>query len=440
MKPRSMGGRKMKRQKIRNHTYLRFIIFSLFLLVMGWTKVSAQNQAGLITVPNYPFTHFEKNKLTYPADSTCLYPLFRKFDNLFFKGQENINIVHIGGSHVQADIFSNRMRTNLLTTYPGIAAQRGIIFPYNAAKTNNPANYKVKYQGEFSVTKNVQLQPVKRLGLTGIAVTTSDSNAQIAINVPQQRKLDFSYTKVSILGYSDTGHVEPILIFRDSILYKTLYDTVANCYVFDLPDFADAFTIRFRSQDSIVWGNFTLTGIFLQNDLPGITYHAIGVNGASVPSYLKCSLLQPDVKMLKPDLFIFAIGINDASGDGFDTTVFIRNYQTLINRIQEAAPDCKFLFITNNDSYRRMRRSYKVNHNGLLARQAFYSLAQKYNGAVWDVFDIMGGLGSMLQWDKADLAQRDKVHFTSAGYSLLGDLLYNALMQEYYKYLAAQSK
>jgi lysophospholipase L1-like esterase len=36
----------------------------------------------------------------------------------------------------------------------------------------------------------------------------------------------------------------------------------------------------------------------------------------------------------------------------------------------------------------------------------------------------------MEKWQKAGLAQKDKVHFTRAGYRLVGDMLYEALYNE----------
>jgi lysophospholipase L1-like esterase len=184
-----------------------------------------------------------------------------------------------------------------------------------------------------------------------------------------------------------------------------------------------------------LWEPFYLRGFWLENQLPGISYIDIGVNGASVPSYLKCGYLENDLSFVKPDLCIFSIGINDASGSNLDTTQFKNNYKELIRRIKSVAPDCAVLFTTNNDSYIRTRRNYHNNPNGLLAQQAFYSLGKHYNTGIWDLFSFMGGLGSMKKWEQEGLAQKDKVHFTPAGYRLLGDLLYNALISEYVKYL-----
>ena len=76
-----------------------------------------------------------------------------------------------------------------------------------------------------------------------------------------------------------------------------------------------------------------------------------------------------------------------------------------------------------------------MNTNGQLAEQAFLRLGKECDAGVWNLFDIMGGLGSMRKWEEAGLAKRDKIHFTEAGYELVGDLLFNALMDKYVEYL-----
>ena len=77
----------------------------------------------------------------------------------------------------------------------------------------------------------------------------------------------------------------------------------------------------------------------------------------------------------------------------------------------------------------------QVNPKGVLAEQAFLELGKKHDAAVWDFFELMGGLHSMAVWENAGLAQKDKVHFTQQGYALIGDLLYNALMDRYIEHL-----
>jgi lysophospholipase L1-like esterase len=57
-----------------------------------------------------------------------------------------------------------------------------------------------------------------------------------------------------------------------------------------------------------------------------------------------------------------------------------------------------------------------------------YELADETGGAVFDQFEIMGGLRSMEKWRTAHLAQNDRIHFTKAGYELMGKLLFNAII------------
>ena len=83
----------------------------------------------------------------------------------------------------------------------------------------------------------------------------------------------------------------------------------------------------------------------------GITYHSIGVNGASVPSYLKCEHLPIQLEEINPDLVIFSIGINDAYSPGFSKQKFIQNYDSLIQIVRKINPKAAILFTTNNDSY-----------------------------------------------------------------------------------------
>ena len=76
-------------------------------------------------------------------------------DSLVFENKGQVRIVHFGGSHIQADVFSNRVRENLVKRYPGLAAGRGFVFPYSAARTNTPSSYASYYKGKWDMSKNV---------------------------------------------------------------------------------------------------------------------------------------------------------------------------------------------------------------------------------------------------------------------------------------------
>ena len=399
-------------------------------LLLAWMTQGLMAQGPVqVNVPNYPFTHFDRNVLIYPGDSLAMEHFFDKLDQLFYTGQGHVNIMHIGGSHVQAGVFSQQMRDNLLNLFPGITAGRGLVFPF--MKTNTPSSYSISRTGEWDYCRNA-VAFYSRLGLAGASVTTSDPEASFSIVTREKTPRDitpvFDFNFVKILGYGD---LIPVVHFNDDTIQGTFNEDEGS-YTFILPDYTDSLYVDFNHQ----LGTFTVTGVYLDNGLPGITYHGIGVNGARVDSYLSCLDMKRDLHLVNPDLVIFGIGINDAAADSFTKEKFISDYDNLIDIIRDVNPDCAFIFVTNNDSYKKVsRRKYEVNMNGLVAEEAFMELGRKHNGAVWDFFDIMGGLRSMQQWQDEGLAQKDKVHFTATGYSLIGDLLFNALMDRYMEHI-----
>lgn len=400
---------------------------------------------SLLSIPvdtSYSFIRYDSNCLIIPADSSLFNGFAKKWHRLLSTGEGNISIVQIGASHVQGGTLPHRIRYNILTaarrattSHPQSASaswlvsDRGLLFPYSAAaKCNNPYDYKIQRSHPLELTRNVYREPLVRLGLCGIAVTARDSLAEIGITL-NEPDIDFATSSITLLG-DGSKNVVPFLkvINNDTLILQPLeVDTTLRRYTYRLDTPADSFYIVLPCTPG---DSFSITGVHLANQLPGISYHSIGVNGAAVSDYLnKCPHFTTDLALIKPDLVIFCIGINDASGSNFDTAVFRQRYLQLIDSVRSISPDCAFVFFTNNDSYRRVRRKYAVNENAILAREAFFRIAAATGGVVWDQFTVMGGLSSMEKWQAADLAQRDRIHFTRKGYQLIADLFSDALLR-----------
>ncbi|WP_295073355.1 GDSL-type esterase/lipase family protein [uncultured Fibrobacter sp.] len=478
----------------------------------------------------YDFIDTSLNTIQFPQGSASFEPFFKKLDTLVFENRGKVRILHIGGSHLQADVISGRIREHLVKEYPGASAGRGFVFPYSAARTNTPASYASYYKGIWDKNKNVQHEITKPLGLLGIAISTRDPRAEITLLLDKYNTEPiWGETSFRVFGYSDSNDVEPVLRIDSMDVFGT-FDSTSQSYVFTSPRPIDTIQIAFRwadttkqaevaafitdslfkdsvaradslarvadslrmdslgitpppassqqatqvaAADSMFQGDcedvldtnclnrdedlqaaldsaaadtvpprphFTLTGILAENNAPGITYTNVGINGAKVSNYFEetCPLFEKEMSYYKPDLVIFAIGINDANVEVFNDKAFREDYDMLIKRIRKVSPKTAFIFETNNDSYRKVRKRKYVQHpNGEVARKSFFMLADKHKAGVWDKFSIMGGLGSMAKWEKADLAKKDKVHFKTAGYQLLGDMFYKALIQAYFDHIAS---
>jgi lysophospholipase L1-like esterase len=136
--------------------------------------------------------------------------------------------------------------------------------------------------------------------------------------------------------------------------------------------------------------------------------------------------------LYKPDLFIISIGTNDAymPKADFKPEEFRANYEAFIQMIQRINPNCAILLTVPNDDYYQRKRA---NPNTAIQEQIILELAEKHKMACWDFYAVMGGLGSSNKWYKNKLMPKDRIHFTSLGYSIKGDLLLKALVDAWAK-------
>ena len=178
---------------------------------------------------------------------------------------------------------------------------------------------------------------------------------------------------------------------------------------------------------------FVLNGLEPLSWRPGVNYFASGVNGAALTHWVdRCDDLERDLNLVRPDMAILGVGINDSavSAKDFKPDRFKERYRRLIAKVRRSNPECAFIFITNNDSYRYVRRGMTYNVNAEAVRKAMMELAEEYGAGVWDLYAVMGGAHTVEAWRDAGLIKADRLHFTEEGYALLGDLFVKALMED----------
>ena len=469
---------------------MKKIIILLCIINYALCIENVYSQPLMRQLPHYDCVNYDANKLILKGDSNKLRTFFAKLDSLALWGDNEINIVHIGGSHIQAGVFPNRMRINFSNILPGFGGERGAIFPYSAARTNNPKNFEVHYSGEWKKCQNSRPPITETLGMMGYTISTNDLNSSISFNLnPEEFGSNWKFNKLRLFATIGDPELMPILIINNDTIPSIYEDST---FVFHLNSFAENGTIKLGkasdfdrlydkynaklsdkldksnmpdsilnsqfsifNSDSLEIGlesdniqnpieeyctthtsnwKFSIMGRLPENDFKGITYHSMGVNGASLQSWLRCEKLEEQMAFIKPDLAIMAVGVNDANVEygKFSKETFKARYNQLLSKIYAVNSNCAVIFITNNDCVVRVgRRSYGLNKNTALVQQAMHELAEQHNGAVWDLYEIMGGFGSISVWNEIGLANKDRVHFLVPGYNLLGDMLYNAIIYEW---------
>lgn len=381
-------------------------------------------------VSKYAYVKQEYNIMLGP-DSTrgATFGFWPLLDSLLTHQNFRINVLHFGGSHIQADVYSNLLRDSMQSMGQGMAGPRGLVFPFTAIKTNNPRNYMVSYTGVWQGHRSAVSYHTGTWGLTGITASTLDTVATITLTT-SGKSASTPFTQVKVL--CDTASAYTVSLVPDSNVMIAERHTDGGYYYFELAEPTDRVQLVVRKIDSTSIIPFELYGIVLDNEEPGIAYHSIGANGASFKSNFRCALFQQHLVQVNPDLVIISIGTNDSFDGDFSESVFAARYDSFIQMIKAVNSDVQFIFTVPNDSY--YKRKYP-NLNTAKTEAAIYELAIKHNALVWDCYKIMGGLRSAMKWMNAGMMKKDLIHFTNEGYILKGELFWDAFKRSYQNYL-----
>ena len=396
-------------------------ILCLFVQTALWSQSFVLDTARA----EYNFINFKANEIKFAAYSPNFKKLFKKLDTIAKGGESKLHVFHIGGSHIQADIYSNRLRSYLQTMSSTSKGQRGFIYPYKVAHTNNPGNYVVDFDGKWEGYRCSVMKDSVAWGLSGVTAIFKDSMAHIKIKANGNNYHEdlYDFNKVRIFYDNWTDDYE-VAFKPDSLVVKIEENKQAYYTEYTFNRTLDEVEFCIQKTDTTASAEFLMMGVELMNDNKGVEYTSIGVNGASFAYYDRCAYFDDQLRLYKPDLFIISVGTNDAYHPDFDPEKYRKYYEEFIDLILSANPDCAVLLTVPNDSYYKKKFP---NPRTRIARGVIYDVAKKYDMAVWDFYEIMGGFNSSRDWYNNKLMPRDRIHFTVKGYRIKADLLLEAL-------------
>ena len=344
-------------------------------------------------------------------------PFINKLKRLDSSEQEKVAILHIGDSHIQADILTGRVRTLFQERFGD--AGRGFVFPYRIANTMGARDVKFKYSGTWQSENVMKRQNHADIGASGYRVMASP-NCNISLAVPKDEIRDQTFNKITL--FTSVSRFMPHEVEGD---FQFSMENGFPVFTFD--QYQTSLSLNIVNSDSQA-NESELLGMILENGCAGVLYHAMGVNGSSTLQYSKAAL-DTQIRCLNPDLVILSFGTNDCyvPSSSFCAACVKDRYKKIIARIRSASPQSSILITAPSDHY--YKRKYS-NPNLVKLRSMLDELIYEENLAYWDLYEIMGGRSSMRAWYNSGLASSDLVHFTKEGYKLQGDLLYSALKAE----------
>ena len=375
----------------------------------------------------YPFIRYQYNIFQW-SDYKAIEPLVQGLKNV---GARKFKVIHFGDSHVQADIFTHEIRKRLQDVFgPG---GRGMVFPYAAARTHPGSDYTTSFTGIWESAKNVQSQPKLDLGISGVTIKTYDKKATFTIRfAPNPQHQNNRILKI-YRKYSEKSFDLKILpggTMQSPIYVNTKLNPDKPYVEVELPKAYDHLTFFVYASEP-KQNFFECHGISFETpDNQGILYHSVGINGAGFLSILRQNLMDSQIAEMQPDVLVIDLGGNDYYA-GMNEPIYEYNLRAIVNRFKNAAPNATIIISCSHDLYRGGLSIPEC----ITAQSIAKKVAFDTQCVFFDYYNVSGGRYSMLQWQKNNLCQWDRVHLNLPGYKLRGELYANAYLNTYHQIL-----
>lgn len=413
---------------------IKKVLLNLFFVGMGCNSLLSQpiywNQ---FEYQKYPWIDSNVNVIQTHR-KTLIAPFMAKLKKT---NKQRVHILHIGDSHVQADIFTHETRTLMGGTFGH--AGRGMVFPYTTARTHTAADYRSKHTGKWYYARNVERYPELPIGVTGITSRTYDHLSAFKLSF-KEGAIRPEFTRLRILMDRTVRSFDlRIIAGRDTVfvdVFKNAIDSLSDQIWVDMPKGSSEYLFELVKNDTLQ-SYFEIYGISIESpDNRGLLYTSVGINGAGHYSIMRENKLPQHLTDLKPDAIILDVGANDFYQKGMEQERFKDNLVSIIEMFKTYAPDALIILSNSQDIH---RGGYSVRACSIFSTM-ISDVAKSENVAFYDWYRVAGGNQSMKIWKSLHLANRDGVHLTRDGYELKGSLIYQSFGRTYRRFFTPTKK
>jgi len=469
-------------------------LYILFFTAFGFSQndsVKVVIDSALVAVDTTNFEAFNN----VISNEKALATIFDKLYQLEENQDRKVRIVHLGDSHIQADIFTAKIRHRMQQNFGN--AGFGFAFPYSLANTNNSSPIKFTGSGGFSASRNLYADISKPVGLSGISFEPKQKTFHIEMlvkdaqfdftklkvispknenifNVSFAKKSFTTQEKVAVITPAISSHkVKPGEVLggiadKYNLSLKQLKsangltsDNIRDGKILKIPGGKTVTTYKTVSTVKYVYEPVVLENTPIYNvynsDKPIDKITIIG-NENSSEFALNGLILENE----NSGVTYSSIGVNGAKSSDFnkfplffeqlpsleadlfvislgtnesfdkqDIATYFGNLKTMIDGIKQKCPEASFLLTTPPPSV-----LHGKSKNIYIEKYAekIIEMAPTENYAVWNLLDVFGGNKNISINSKMGLMARDKVHYSNSGYEKQGELFFDAFIQSYELY------
>lgn len=354
---------------------------------------------------------------------------YHRLDQLVETRERSVRILQLGDSHIAADYITKTARLRLQGEFG--TGGRGFIHPeqhasYGGRRLKRGADWK----RSRVVDPGQEGQP---FGFSGIAIEAVRRGDKVQYSLRDDSVVEVVYlarrgggtAEVTVDGRS-VGQIDAradrpetrgkrfSIPPRDSTLEKD----------------ARVFQIQATSP------GLRIFGLSFVRKKAGIILDAVGPVGTDAYTYLAMEedSFGQTVEFMDPDLVIIMLGGNDALRirTGRATLADVRgHFEALVDRVRASVPAADCMLWSPMDAGERVRGEIVQRSYIEEVRQLQAEVARAKGCAYWDMYEAMGGRGSIQRWYEANIINKDLIHPRFKAGLLLGHLFASSLLDDY---------
>ena len=368
-----------------------------------------------------------------PQVADQLTPFFEKLQHLERTGEGHIRIGYFGDSMTDGDFIVQDLRALFQMNFGG----NGIGFlPITSESAASRGSVRHTYSGNWKRESYVNVKrPTRPFGVAGQVFFVKGSPAWVEYYASQQAHISQLYTPTLFYGKSANhdAYVEIRYPGDTTRVVKPLTtDKLLNTITLAEGN-VKGVRINFFKADSIpIYGvnSADFSGVHVDN------FSSRGNSGLPLSLFNTALMRDFDTALGTYDLIVLHFGANVLNYGSLDYSWYQKGMAKVVEQLRTCFPKASFLIISTADKSSKYGTEMKTDAAVVplsLAQQAYAADTQV--GFI-NLYELMGGEGSMLKWVKANppLAGKDYTHFNARGTKKVAQLLYRELMKRYLGY------
>ena len=359
------------------------------------------------------------NRIYLPNDDyTYFDSLFAHLSHARAEGKI-FRIMHYGDSQIEMDRISSVLRQNLQELFGGSGPNMlPPVQPVPTISVTQHSNGLSRYMvyGDANRASHNRYGVMAQFAQVNGSGSFSFSQSKHSQSFAKSKEIS---TVSVLLGKNNQGFTATLRCDTLKIEPKVLdANDGVSLITWTLPVNVSRGSIHFK-------GNAELYAVLLDGE-PGVALDNVALRGCAGNIFTRINeeTLRNSFELLDTRLIIMQFGGNRMPGitSSNSITLYLNELDSQIALMKRVAPKASILFIGPADmgkSYGGKMGTWK----GLpQLNDSLRMMALRNNVAYWDMFNVMGGEGSMAQWvkHKPALAGPDYIHFTFSGAQTIG--------------------